>query len=249
MAYLAQRSCVIPLAVALALAPALAGCGAITTVMAADGGDTRTGGPPDAFDDGPPPEARPEIGTIIEAGAEAGAETSSADAGSDLDTRKCTIKINEVQTGGAASALDEFIELYNTCPDRAFSLASHSLVYRSDVGTTNVILIMFGMTQAIPASRPFFLCVNASGFTGPAADAYYTSGLRDVGGGIALLGPDGQILDSVGWGTATNAFVEGTPAPAPAAGQSIARRPDGHDTDANAADFAVASAPTPGAAN
>ena len=54
----------------------------------------------------------------------------------------------------------------------------------------------------------------------------------------------------MGWGTATNTFVQGEPAPAPQAGQSIARIPDGHDTGDNSADFKLKSAATtPGAAN
>ena len=64
--------------------------------------------------------------------------------------------------------------------------------------------------------------------------------------------PDGNIVDSVGWGDATNAFVEGTaaaaPTIAPAPGKSDARHPNGHDTNANLADFAIGD-PTPGASN
>ena len=53
----------------------------------------------------------------------------------------------------------------------------------------------------------------------------------------------GALVDGVGWGTATNALVEGTAAAAPPAtaapGSSLVRLPDGHDTNANAADFTV----------
>ena len=60
------------------------------------------------------------------------------------------------------------------------------------------------------------------------------------------------LVDSVGWGTATNAFVESSaavaPAIAPVPGKSDARHPDGHDTNVNATDFAEGD-PTPGAAN
>ena len=253
-------------AVALALGVALGACGSITRVAPGNGGaggNSGAGGSGgnggaagaghDGGDDGPPPEVRPE--TKPEVGppppVEGGVEVGPADAPPDVDTRDCTMKINEVQTGGATAALDEFVELYNTCPDRPFPLAGYSLVYRSDTGVTNVLLISFA-AQVVPASHPFFLCANASAnYTGPTPDATYpaTNGLRDVGGGLALLGPNGAIVDSVGWGTATNAFVEGMPAPAPAAGQSIGRIPDGHDTGLNASDFMIATTPTPGAAN
>jgi hypothetical protein len=251
MAYLAERTRVIPGAVAaalllpLALALALgeAACGSITAVTPGDGAAPRDGGPDAA------PEVHAEARAEI-APPEAGAEVAAAEAHPEVDTRDCTIKINEVQTGGSGGALDEFIELYNTCPDRAFPLSGYALVYRSDAGTTNVPLIVFG-SQAVTANRPYYLCANGGAtYTGPPADSFFTaSGLRDVGGGLAILGPGGAIVDSVGWGTATNAFVEGTAAAAPAAGQSIARVPDGRDTGANATDFVLQTAPTPGAAN
>ena len=63
----------------------------------------------------------------------------------------------------------------------------------------------------------------------------------------------GALIDSGGWGTATNALVEGSPAPAPPAtaapGSSIVRIPDGHDTNVNSADFAVTATATPRTAN
>jgi hypothetical protein len=61
------------------------------------------------------------------------------------------------------------------------------------------------------------------------------------------------VVDAVGWGTATNALVEGTPAAAPpstaAPGSSIQRLPDGHDTNVNSADFAVTATASPKAHN
>jgi hypothetical protein len=177
------------------------------------------------------------------AGTGGSAETGGS--GGAGDTRKCTVKINEVQTGGA-TALDEFIELYNTCPDKPFSLAGHTLVYRAATGTAEFVRVAF-TTEMIAAGAPYFVCAN-SGFAG-AADAHYTDGLALDGGGLALRAPDGSLVDAVGWGTAANALVETTPAPAPAAGQSIARTPDGHDSDDNSRDFMIATQPTPGAPN
>jgi hypothetical protein len=175
------------------------------------------------------------------AGGSAGAH-GAADAG----TRMCTVKINEIQTGGA-TALDEFVELYNTCPEQPLDLSGYTLVYRSAAGTTDYIRVSF-TGGGFTAGKPYFVCAN-TGYAGP-ADAWYTDGLADAGGGLALRAPDQHIVDSVGWGTATNAFVEGSPAPAPSAGQSIARIPDGHDTDNNSADFHLTASPTsPGEPN
>ena len=68
------------------------------------------------------------------------------------------------------------------------------------------------------------------------------------GGGLGLRDPDGDLVDSVGYGSSTNAFVETAAAPAPPAtaspGSSDIRLPDGHDTDDNATDFTVSSTPT-----
>ena len=85
------------------------------------------------------------------------------------------------------------------------------------------------------------------------ADESFSAGLAATGGAAGLRDATGALVDGVGWGTATNAFVEGSPAPAPPAtsapGSSIVRLPDGHDTNANAADFTISSTATPKAAN
>jgi hypothetical protein len=67
----------------------------------------------------------------------------------------------------------------------------------------------------------------------------------------------GAIVDSVGWGTAANAFVEGTAVAAPGQNRSIIRSPyDGKDSNNNLADFVLTDAaatpptvPTPGSTN
>jgi hypothetical protein len=58
-----------------------------------------------------------------------------------------------------------------------------------------------------------------------------------------LRDPAGTLVDSVGWGSANNTFVEGAAAAAPPNGQTIARHPNGTDTDHNDVDFVV-GAPT-----
>ncbi|HZS36158.1 MAG TPA: lamin tail domain-containing protein [Polyangia bacterium] len=157
----------------------------------------------------------------------------------------CGVKINEVQTAGA-TASDEFIELYNTC-GTSIPLSGYKLAYRSAAGTTDVTLITFS-SGSVPASG-FFLCAG-SGYAGSAFDVKYSGGsMAGAGGGVALLDGGGSTVDSVGYGTATNAFVKGSAAPAPAASQSIERLPDGRDNGNNATDFTIGAMPTPGAAN
>jgi endonuclease G len=62
-----------------------------------------------------------------------------------------------------------------------------------------------------------------------------------AGGGLAIrLGENnsGAIIDSVGWGSANNIFVEGTPTAAPAANNGQKRKQNGcQDTDNNLNDF------------
>ena len=85
-----------------------------------------------------------------------------------------------------------------------------------------------------------------------AADQAFSFGLAASGGGIGLRDGGGTLLDSVGYGTTTNGFVEAQAAPAPpvsgSPGASASRLPDGNDANDNSRDFKVTTA-TPGTAN
>jgi len=94
---------------------------------------------------------------------------------------------------------------------------------------------------------------GGSGYVGAhPADRSFATSLASAGGAVGLRDPSGALLDSVAWGTATNALVEGAAAVAPtitaAPGKSAGRHPDGHDTNDNAADFSEGD-PTPRAPN
>ncbi|RMF37742.1 MAG: PKD domain-containing protein [Chloroflexi bacterium] len=159
------------------------------------------------------------------------------------------VLISEVQTGGATGS-DEFIELYNPSDSDSFNLKGYRLVYRSASGTTDYLRYEWTEDTFIPPYGHYLL-VNESGYDGDVpGDATFSQGLSGTGGGLALRNPDGEIVDSVGWGTASNDFVEGSPAPAPPANQSIERLPggdegNGQDTDDNSADFQVIDPPNP----
>jgi hypothetical protein len=162
-----------------------------------------------------------------------------------------TVRVNEFSTGTSASATDEFVELVNTGSSQA-DLTGFKLAYRSGAGTSDVSLatIPDGTTLAPGA----FYLFGGSGYAGAhKADQAFSAALATTGGGIGLRDAGGKLVDSVGYGTATNGFVETRPAPAPPStavpGSSDIRLPDGADTDDNGADFAVTAAPTPGAAN
>jgi hypothetical protein len=162
-----------------------------------------------------------------------------------------TVRINEFMTGTSTAASNEFVEIVNA-GTAAVDLSGYKLVYRSAAGTSDISLdtIPSGTTLAAGA----FLLFGGSGYAGPpAADQSFGTALASTGGGLALRDASGTIVDSVGYGTATNAFVRGTAAPAPpnsaAPGSSDVRLPDGHETGDNSADFSVSTTPTPRAAN
>ncbi len=161
------------------------------------------------------------------------------------------MRINEVQTGTSASGSDEFVELVNAGTASA-DIGGWKVVYRSAAGTSDTGL------GTIPAGTVLapggFYLLGGSAYDGAAAaDQSFSAGLAATGGAVGLRDPSGALVDGAGWGTATNALVEGAPAAAPPAtaapGSSIERLPDGHDTNVNSADFTITSAATPRAPN
>jgi hypothetical protein len=150
-------------------------------------------------------------------------------------------------TGGTASAANEFVELVNagTAPVDA---SGWKVVYRSAAATSDTALFTIPTGTTI-APGGFFLLGGAAYAGSATPDATFSTGLAAAGGAVGVRDGSGALVDSVGYGTATNAFVETTAASAPAAGQSIARHPDGNDTNDNSADFTIAATPTPRAAN
>ena len=151
-------------------------------------------------------------------------------------------------TGAVGAAANEFVEIVNAGTAPA-DVGGYKLVYRSATGSSDVVLATIPAGTTIPTGG--FYLLGGSGYTGPpAADQSFGTGLAATAGGLALRDPSGALVDSVGYGTsAANGLVEGSPAPAPAAGSSAARVPDGHDGNDNAADFSILASPTPRASN
>jgi hypothetical protein len=162
----------------------------------------------------------------------------------------------EVVTGGV-SASDEYVEIANAA-SVPLDLSGLELIYVTASGSTVTRKVSFASPlPLVPGGH--ILLANGAGIFGPLADVTYSGGLAADGGSVALRDADGEVVDAVGWGNATNSFVEGSPAPAPAARSSIERRPGGAegnwlDTNDNGADWLVqpnpvpqslASAPTP----
>jgi hypothetical protein len=161
------------------------------------------------------------------------------------------VRVNEVATGTSTSGADEFVELANTGTATA-DIGGWKLVYRSSSGTTDVALATVPTPTTLVAGG-YYLFGGASYGGAQPPDQSFSPGLASSGGAVGLRDGTGALIDSVGWGTATNALVENAAAPAPpttaAPGSSIERLPNDHDTNNNATDFTVTSTPSPRASN
>jgi hypothetical protein len=160
------------------------------------------------------------------------------------------VRVNEFSTGVEGALTDEFVEIVNSGTE-AVDLSGYVLAYRSASGTSDVSLATLpGGSVLAPGA---FVLFGGSGYAGThPADLSFATSLPTAGGGLGQRDPLGAHHDSVAWGTATNAFVEGGVAPAPtiapAPGKSAGRSPDGEDTDDNGSDFTEGD-PSPGGAN
>ena len=158
-----------------------------------------------------------------------------------------TLVLSEVQTGGA-SASDEFVEVANQGAG-AVDLAGLEVVYATASGSTVTRKATWPTPTPLEPGRRVLLA-NAVGSYASLADLTYTGGFAATGGALALRVVGGTPIDAVGWGDATNAFVEGAAAVAPPAGSSLERAPggpggNGWDTNDNALDWFVQVAPSP----
>lgn len=162
--------------------------------------------------------------------------------------------ISQFQTGGDGPGTfnDEFIELHNIGAT-SVDLNGYRLVYRSTGGVNDVAFVNWTTSTVVPAGG-YYLIASTSYNGSPTANITYDPNscmcsMGAGGGGLAIRNGalnTGAVIDSVGWGTATNIFVEGAVTAAPAANNSQSRLQLGcQDTDNNSNDFAatVPSAP------
>ena len=158
-----------------------------------------------------------------------------------------TLVVSEVQTGGA-SASDEVVEIANQGAGPV-DLVGLELVYATSSGSTVTRKALWDSSFVLDAGKRV-LVVNSAGIHAAAGDKAYTGGFAATGGAVALRAVGGSVVDAIGWGDATNAFVEGGPAVAPASGSSLERSPGGDlgngvDTNDNALDWLVNPTPNP----
>jgi hypothetical protein len=150
--------------------------------------------------------------------------------------------ISEVQTGSLSSTSDEFVEIVNgTCTP--IDLTGWRLAYRAANSVSNLWSVPLAGHVLPPGGH---LLLGGAGFAAATRDLALAGTMTSSGGGVALIDDDRGKVDSLGWGTATNEFVELIPVSDPPAGMSAARhsKSQSTDTNLNLFDFQI-GAPTP----
>ncbi|MBX3723862.1 MAG: Ig-like domain-containing protein [Turneriella sp.] len=170
------------------------------------------------------------------------------------------VVINEVHIA-PASASEEYVELYNTTAS-PISLNGATIWYKSAAGTPGQASTLTGV---IPANGYYTLLRVASptGYTCSGTlqtSGWGNSGLGNSAGAVVLTvdgtaptaTTDAGVRDVAQWGTNSADWGEGgTTGPVPSANKTIARAPNGIDTNKNGVDFIPSTAAngTCGAAN
>ena len=156
------------------------------------------------------------------------------------------VVINEVlYDPPGADAGGEFVELYNPGPVPVH-LDGYRLEFANGADGPAWQLRWQGEAGDHLEAGAFFLVAD-DGWSGPPPQATVRLALQNGPDALRLVAPDGTT-DTVGWGAVAHPeLAEGAPA-ADAAGRALARRPDGRDTQDNAADFREHD-PTPGGPN
>ena len=158
--------------------------------------------------------------------------------------------ISEVQAGATGNNNLEFIELYNATA-APLDLEGYALVYRLATSQEDMLVYAWTGSAVIPAHGHYLLVrAGQEDVVGFLPDAEFDQPLNTKGGGLALADAQGEVVDSVGWGSAPESLVERNPAPVPENDTSIERLPGGEegnftDTGDNSADFVVNPAPAP----
>lgn len=152
--------------------------------------------------------------------------------------------ISEVQIAGGGGVNEDFVEIYNPT-DSSYDLNGHRLVKRTATGTSDSSVKAWSSETIVPA-HGYYLWANSTWTPSVTPDATTAATLAADNGVALRQGAEdtGTIIDSVAWGTVTNAFVETSPfATNPEAGTSIERL--GDDTNNNSVDFSLQQSPNP----
>jgi DNA/RNA endonuclease G (NUC1) len=152
---------------------------------------------------------------------------------------------------GTSNANDEWVEIHNS-GSAPVDLNGYRVVYRSANGSADVGPFAAWTTSTILQPGQYYLIASTSYAGSVTPNITYNPSvcacsMSATSGGVAIRQgamDTGAVIDSVGWGSATNIFVETTPTTAPGntSGNSKARKQNGcQDTDNNANDFELQS--------
>ncbi len=168
------------------------------------------------------------------------------------------IVVNEFDYDQAGVDASEFVELYNAGDDPV-ALAGMTLELFNGNDLAPYEEFALGVAGAQLPSRGFLVIGPPAALAGvpPAALRIVAERAQNLiqngPDGIRILGANGAVIDSVGYGAdvvpgATEGGANAPSDPANDGGRSLARCPDGADSDRNAADFQVTEL-SPGRAN
>lgn len=159
--------------------------------------------------------------------------------------------VSQFQVAGGVTD-DEFIELHNISAS-SVDLNGYKVVYRSAAGTNDVVMAQWTASAIVPPGG-YYLIASSTYDASATPNLIYTPGscqcsMSANGGGLAIRNGavnTGVIIDSVGYGTATNAFIETAKTAVPPANASQARVSGAcQDTDNNLNDFSTVNPSTP----
>ena len=192
--------------------------------------------------------------------------SDASDAGNDAPPCNLQLEINELQADGLQGPSDEFVEIRNAASCGG-GLQGYSLRYSSAGGSAPLQIWMKQAGDSIGKAGPNgYVILGGMAFQAPDGgnligriSTDLNGSLSKNGGGVGLFGPppNATFIDGVAYETlttATHPFIRPIDAgaaggaPNPPSGKSIARTPDGHNTNTSATDFQIAT-PTPGFSN
>lgn len=168
------------------------------------------------------------------------------------------IVVNEVDYDQAGVDAGEFVELYNA-GDQPVALAGVTLELFNGNDLMPYETFALGVAGAQLAPRSFLVMGPAASLARVPPAALRVVAERDENliqngpDGVRVVGADGAVIDSVGYGAdvvpgATEGGANAPSDPPNDGGRSLARCPDGADSDRNASDFRITDQ-TPGRAN
>jgi hypothetical protein len=199
---------------------------------------------------------------LLDGGSKVGTATLTAHLGTAIPaTVKATVTailcrpvINELTTGIAGTADNEWVEVYNPC-SAPVSVAGWTLIYRAAAATgldSSTLVTLTGSMD--PGALRLY---SGTGYPGPTDDdaQKWSTTLQQNDGAVGLRAGAkdvGVLQDSIAYGAVllANPFIEATATPAMANGLSASRKLfDGNDSNDNAADFVIQTTATPRALN